>query len=74
MNAEGSGVTRLTTAAGFDGYPSWSRDGKRIAFTSTRDGNAEVYVMNAGGSGQQRVTQSPGFDGHPSWSPIPATG
>jgi hypothetical protein len=41
----------------------------KIAFTSDRDGNGEVYVMNAGGSGQTRLTNNPSFDGEAAWSP-----
>lgn len=37
----------------------------RIAFTSDRDGNGEVYVMNADGSNQVRLTNNPGYDEHP---------
>ena len=40
-----------------------------IAFTSTRDGNAEVYVMRADGSHVQDLTQNLAQDGEPSWSP-----
>ena len=40
-----------------------------IAFTSTRDGNAEVYVMRADGSHVRDLTQSLAQDGQPSWSP-----
>jgi Tol biopolymer transport system component len=36
----------------WDTYPAISPDGTRIAFTSRRDGNAEIYVMNADGSGR----------------------
>ena len=32
MNADGSGVTRLTDNEGVDGFPAWSPDGRRIAF------------------------------------------
>jgi len=41
----------------------------RIAFTSVRDGDPEIYVINADGSGATRLTDSPGGDYHPSWSP-----
>jgi Tol biopolymer transport system component len=64
MNADdGSGQTRLTDNDGFDGHPSWSPDGTKIAFSSEGDdvsdggddvseeddGNFfdEIYVMNA---------------------------
>ena len=41
----------------------------KIAFTSTRDGNYEVYVMNADGSGQANLTNNAAVDYEPSWSP-----
>ena len=41
----------------------------KIVFTSTRDGNAEIYVMNTNGSGQVRLTNHPGDDFDPTWSP-----
>ncbi len=48
MNAaDGSGQTNLTNNAAFVvGTPAWSPDGTKIAFTNTREGNVEVYVMN----------------------------
>ncbi len=41
----------------------------KIAFSSNRDGNYEIYVMNADGSEQKRLTNNPAADGLPSWSP-----
>lgn len=49
--------------------PAWSPDGKQIAFTSTRDGNQEVYLIDATGQNLKRITQDPGLDAHPAWTP-----
>lgn len=69
MNADGSGVTRLTDNP-VDSYnPAWSPDGSKIAFDSDRDGNYEIYVMNADGSGQTRLTDNPADDYDPAWGP-----
>ncbi len=69
MNADGTGVTQLTTNSSFDGDPYWSPDGSRIVFESDRDGNRELYVMNADGSDQTRITNNPATERDPSWSP-----
>ena len=68
MNADGSGVVRLTRDSAADGCASWSSDGRRIAFESTRDGYYAIYAMNADGSNQTRLT-SDSADGCPVWSP-----
>ncbi|MDE3088785.1 MAG: PD40 domain-containing protein, partial [Chloroflexota bacterium] len=44
-------------------------DGKQIAFTSTRDGRPQIYVMNADGSAVRRVSQGAFADFSPTWSP-----
>ena len=67
MNADGSGQTNVTNNSAFDQDPSWSPDGTKIAFTSGRDGNGDIYVMNADGSNQTRLTDAPRTDAHPSW-------
>ncbi len=50
MNADGSGVTRLTNNTAVDSVSEWSPDGSRILFSSNRDGNTEIYVMAVPGS------------------------
>jgi TolB protein len=49
--------------------PALSANG-RIAFTSDRDGNCEIYVMNADGTQQTRLTESAAIEDYPSWSPM----
>jgi len=69
MNAEGSGVTRLTNNPAIDYDPACSPDGSRVAFMSRRDGNNEIYVMNSDGTGVKRLTNNAGEDWDPAWSP-----
>jgi Tol biopolymer transport system component len=52
-----------------NGSPTWSPDGRRIAFDSNRQGNYEIYTMKTDGSDQLRLTRSPADDGPTSWSP-----
>jgi Tol biopolymer transport system component len=69
MNADGSGLKRLTNNDASDRQPAWSPDGTKIAFNSERDGNREIYVMNADGSGLTRLTNNDASDWDPAWSP-----
>ena len=41
----------------------------RIAFTSERDGNFEIYAVNPDGSAPVNLTNNPTQDTHPAWSP-----
>jgi Tol biopolymer transport system component len=59
---------QLTQTAGRNNHPSVSPDGNRIAFSSSRDGDYEIYSMNRDGSGVQRLTNSRGLDIRPAWS------
>ncbi len=49
--------------------PAWAPDGKRFAFTSTYEGNQEVYVANIDGTEWKRLTDDTATDAHPAWSP-----
>lgn len=70
MDADGSNVRRLTHHEGWDAHPSWSNDGRRIAFDSWRDGTGDIYVMDAAdGSGVVNLTNTDFQDAFPIWSP-----
>lgn len=72
MDVDAAGVganpVRLTGDAEAENYPSWSPDGKRLAYQRDFNGSA-IYVINADGAGQQRLSPTPGLDVTPSWSP-----
>ena len=62
-------IRRLTNDSDWDWKPSWSPDGRHIAFQSSRAGNYEIYVMDSDGSNPHRLTDHPAEDWFPSWSP-----
>jgi Tol biopolymer transport system component len=51
-----------------DGGLAWSPDGKQVAFVSSRDGDADIYLMNADGSSVQPLTLNDANDRTPAWS------
>lgn len=56
MNADGSGPTQLTPDGDCNWGPSWTHDGRRLLFGSTRDGSFDIYTMGADGTNQTRLT------------------
>jgi dipeptidyl aminopeptidase/acylaminoacyl peptidase len=68
MNADGTDQTDLTRNPTEDLEPAWSPDGKKIAFTSFRNGNLSIYVVNADGTDQTNLSHGE-FDHDPSWAP-----
>ena len=77
MDDDGGNPQNLTNDLNDDRQPSWSPDGKRIVFSSERDGHfrgelgitSELYVMDADGGNQQRLTNNRRNDLDPAWSP-----
>ena len=62
-------VTRLTDDWYTDYFPTWSPDSTRIAFTSNRLRDGDVYVMDADGSNITSVARLIDGEHHPAWSP-----
>ena len=71
MNADGTGVKRLTTNALIDANPSWSPDGTRVVFERCcESGTSDLFTIDVTTRAEVSVTASAStqeFD--PSWSP-----
>ena len=69
MDADGENQIRLTRHPEEDKMPSWSPDGKKIAFVSMRHGGRnQIYMMDSDGKNVERLTD--GISAlHPAWSP-----
>jgi Tol biopolymer transport system component len=68
-NADGSGIKQLTKTKGYDAEATISPDGKKIIFTSMRDGDLDLYSMDTNGKNVKRLTNELGYDGGAFFSP-----
>lgn len=64
----GGSLLRLTST-GDNSEPTWSPDGRWIAFSSSRSGSEDIWVMRQDGSGLRRVTTASSNETDPTWSP-----
>lgn len=73
LDADGSGLRRVTPIRLNAGNPDWSPDGKRIAFNSFYGGPRppEIYIVRPDGSGLRRLRREPknSYSFDPVWSP-----
>jgi Tol biopolymer transport system component len=58
----------MTRSDSYDAEATVSPLGDKIVFTSTRDGDPEIYVMDIDGNNQNRLTFEKGYDGGPFFS------
>ena len=66
---DGKNIKKLTNSPGYDAEATISPDGKKIIFTSERDGDLELYSMDTNGKNIKRLTNEPGYDGGAFFSP-----
>ena len=70
MYPDGRGVVNLTDNDTNDFFPSWSPDGKKIAYASYERGNrSNIYIMNADGTNKVKLANTTDFAACPVWSP-----
>ena len=68
MSANGGTAYRLTAMDGIELYPRFSPDGKSIAFSSTRGGNSDIYIIPVEGGKIEQLTFHDSSDAVDSWS------
>ncbi|MEE9580034.1 MAG: DPP IV N-terminal domain-containing protein [Nitrosomonadaceae bacterium] len=71
MNPDGSDKKLITPNDLISGWPSWSPDGKEIAYWSwdIMSGTGDIWTMKADGSAKAKLTTDGSFKGPPMWSP-----
>jgi hypothetical protein len=72
MDREGSELKRLTYSINTNDSPAWNADGTQVVFTSTRNGDRDLYTMNADGTNDRAVIvrdAEGAADFNPAWSP-----
>jgi len=69
MRPDATGLKVLTRYGTHNGSPSWSPDGRRIAFVSGRRGFDQIWTTKADGTDKRRLTAPHALDADPAWSP-----
>jgi TolB protein len=62
-------VKQLTNSKGYDAEATLSPDGKKMIYTSVKDGDIDLYIMDLQTGKEKRITNTPGYDGGAWFSP-----
>ncbi len=62
-------LTRVTFDDGLQNEPTWSPDGRYIAYSSDRGGKFDIWVQQVSGGNPVQITKRPGHHWQPDWSP-----
>lgn len=68
ITPDGQQWRRLTSGNSNDESPSWAADSRHVAFSSTRNGKRDIYMINIDGSDLERLTANGLFNEDPTWS------
>ncbi len=70
VTEDGSSTSVITSHNADDKHPTWSPDGRRLAFYSYRDGDNEIYTIYASGMGSTNISNASASEEYdPDWSP-----
>ena len=68
ISPDGQQWRRLSAGNSNDESPSWAADGRHIAFSSTRHGRRDIYMMALDGTEVERLTTNGSYNDDPAWS------
>jgi TolB protein len=69
MDFDGSNPKQLTNNGSINALPSWSPDGRNIAYTSWRDQNPDLYILDRTTGKSRKISGQRGLNTGASWSP-----
>ena len=71
VRPDGMDLRQLTRDVANEDSPTWSRDGRQIAYAAqvAEDSRRDIYIINADGSGRRRLTSTGATNENPEWSP-----
>ncbi len=69
IKPDGSIARRITNSKGIDVSPSFSPDGSKMAFVSSRNGAPQIFIQDVQSGETKRLTFNGKYNTQPSWSP-----